>query len=137
MPRDLEEFLRKAAQRRQQQRGSGSADFAAEKPEVRAKSPSRSKPPVESSLESRRPSRPSKVDLADERMDAQLHDHFDHGLGGLAEPTHSVTASDSPDAATDQSNIMADLIYRLQQPEGVQQAILLNEILNRPTHRWD
>lgn len=137
MPRDLEEFLRKAAQRRQQQRGGRPADFAAEKPGARQERPSRVKPSVESSLASRRPSQPSKVDLADERMDAQLHDHFDHGLGGLAKPTHSVTASDSNDSETDRSTVMTDLIQMLQQPEGVQQAVLLNEILNRPTHRWD
>ena len=136
MPRDLEEFLRKAAQRRQQHPGGGSPDSAAEPSSLRRKSPQVNTSVAESSLESS-PSPPSKVHLADERMDAQLHEHFDHGLGGLAEPTHSVTASDSPDTEMDRSNVLGDLILMLGQPRGVQQAILLNDILNRPTHRWD
>lgn len=136
MPRDLEEFLRKAAQRRQQHHGGGSPSPVAGPGSRQLKPPQVKTSVAEATLESR-PSRPSKVHLADERMDAQLHEHFDHGLGGIAEPTQSVTASDSPDTETDRLNVMSDLIQMLGQPRGVQQAILFNEILNRPTHRWD
>jgi flagellar motility protein MotE (MotC chaperone) len=73
-----------------------------------------------------------RVKQADEQFDRQLNQKFDHKLGTLGSRS---SASDQPVesvAATPAANIAA----MLASPAGVQQAIIINEILRRPTDRW-
>lgn len=76
-----------------------------------------------------------RVVQADEKFDEQLHTKFDHEVGTLAE-RHAKRMKDEeskPEVATPAAQIVA----MLTNPEGVRQAILLNEILRRPEERWD
>lgn len=74
-----------------------------------------------------------RVRKADEQFDVQLHQKFDHELGSLA-GRRTETAADQPTA---ERVTPADQIAALlASPEGVRQAIVLNEILRRPTDRW-
>ena len=72
------------------------------------------------------------VGFADERMEAHLHDQFDHQIGTLAQ-------SDAPGSQGDTDEAIvraADLIQMLKDPTSIRQAVLLSEILCPPTHRW-
>lgn len=69
----------------------------------------------------------------DTQFDNQLKAKFDHTVGTLTEssskPQATVTA---PVPATPAAQIAA----MLANPEGVRQAVILNEILHRPSDRW-
>lgn len=75
-----------------------------------------------------------RVKQADEQFDVQLQKKFDHTLGSLA-PRPASRASDQP-AAPETATLAAQIAALLASPGGVRQAIVLNEILNRPTDRW-
>jgi hypothetical protein len=78
-------------------------------------------------------------DLAqtDERLEARLHEKFDHGLGSLAARRQAREAADLVEAGVAGMPTAAEnLLELLSTPQGVQQAIIMNEILNRPADRW-
>lgn len=78
-------------------------------------------------------------DLAqtDERLEARLHEKFDHGLGNLAARREAREAADLVEAGiTGTPTAAENLLEMLSTPQGVQQAIIMNEILNRPADRW-
>ncbi|MEC7499834.1 MAG: hypothetical protein VXY07_00795 [Planctomycetota bacterium] len=138
MPRDLEEFLRRAAQRRNQQgnRNSGTARSKNQMPVVKD-SPRESSDKSQNRVGDHRLLNASSVDRADERMESHLHDHFDQGLGKLAQPESSMDSSTAGNPNEETPGMVSGIFAMLRDPQGVQHAILLNEILNRPTHRWD
>jgi hypothetical protein len=73
-----------------------------------------------------------RVIQADEQFDVQLKAKFDHRLGTLASERDAgqqerLAAADTP--ARQIAAMLAD-------PAGVRQAIVLSEILNRPSDRW-
>ena len=138
MPRDLEEFLRRAAQRRNQQghQNSGTSWSNSQTP-LAKDSPGESFEKPQDSVGGRGLLNASAVDRADERMESHLHDHFDQGLGKLAQPESSMDSSTADTPTKDSPGMVSGLFAMLRDPKGVQHAILLNEILNRPTHRWD
>jgi hypothetical protein len=69
----------------------------------------------------------------DEQFDVQLKAKFDHDLGTLsASRTDDVQLKPVDGPATPAAQIAA----MLASPEGVRQAILLNEIMRRPSDRW-
>ena len=74
-----------------------------------------------------------QIGQADDRMEAHLHRKFDHNLGKLsareATPAEQVVVAL---AATPAEGIAA----LLATPQGMQQAIILSEIMRRPTDRW-
>jgi hypothetical protein len=74
----------------------------------------------------------SRVKQADAQFDRQLQQKFDHTIGSLTtRPTGTVQpAADAPLPAA------AQIAAMLASPDGVRQAVILNEILNRPTDRW-
>jgi len=75
-----------------------------------------------------------RVKRADEQFDEQLHQKFDHTLGSLADRAAVGTGGKQQlDKATTPA---AQIAAMLTSPEGVRQAVLLNEILRRPTDRW-
>jgi hypothetical protein len=72
-----------------------------------------------------------RIITEDQQFDNQLKAKFDHAVGTLAgttEPTpESVPAADTP---------ARQIAQLLSNPQGVRQAVLLNEILRRPSERW-
>lgn len=73
------------------------------------------------------------VRQADEQFDVQLHQKFDHELGSLG---HSTGTSGTTEAGSPPRSPAAQIAAMLASPEGVRQAIILNEILHRPSDRW-
>jgi hypothetical protein len=75
-----------------------------------------------------------RVKQADQQFDEQLNKKFDHALGSFGEGHLAGTGGQQPigKATTPAAQIAA----MLASPDGVRQAIMLNEILNRPTDRW-
>ena len=75
-----------------------------------------------------------RVKQADEQFDQQLNQKFDHTLGSFGDRDMAGTGGQPPigNAATPAAQIAA----MLASPDGVRQAVMLNEILNRPTDRW-
>jgi len=68
----------------------------------------------------------------DEQFDSQLKAKFDHTLGSLA-----ATAISSPDQqAPAPTTPAAQIAAMLANPDGVRQAVVLNEILRRPSNHW-
>lgn len=76
----------------------------------------------------------SRVKQADEQFDVQLHQKFDHDLGRLGDK--SAAATSQPTAPVETKSPAAQIAAMLASPDGVRQAVVLNEILNRPTDRW-
>ncbi len=77
---------------------------------------------------------------ADDRIDARLHQKFDHQLGNLdesdggeAKSTKKSERLSKPTTSMSAKNLR-DL---LSSPSGMRDAIILNEILTRPSDRWD
>ncbi len=74
------------------------------------------------------------VKQADEQFDRQLQHRFDHRLGSLDEQSPRGVSEQSKVAAADSP--AGQIAAMLARPEGVRQAILMNEILRRPVDRW-
>jgi hypothetical protein len=75
-----------------------------------------------------------RVKQADEQFDRDLQKKFDHDLGSLS---HRPTAAESsPSPTTEPKSPAAQIAALLASPGGVRQAIILNEIMQRPADRW-
>lgn len=70
----------------------------------------------------------------DAEFDVQLKRKFDHAVGTLAGSSLS-PAADQPAAAASPTPA-AQIAAMLTSPDGVRQAIVINEILRRPSDRW-
>jgi hypothetical protein len=71
----------------------------------------------------------------DHQFDVQLKAKFDHTVGTLT--GSSVTAAEQAAAVVSAANTpAAHIAVMLASPEGVRQAIVINEILRRPSDRW-
>jgi hypothetical protein len=88
-----------------------------------------------------------RVEQADDAMEARLHAVFDHGLGDLssrpatvatAEYTPAPEETPTPGDADAAAALAAatSLAARLRSPQGLREAIVLREILERPEYRW-
>jgi hypothetical protein len=73
-----------------------------------------------------------RIIAEDQQFDDQLKAKFDHAVGTLASTTLSETELVPVARETPASQIAA----MLANPDGVRQAIVLNEVLRRPTDRW-
>ena len=115
------------------------------KPRKDRQAPSRprtQKKPVESSAapQAAAPPKPvpaerlgAEVALADDRLDARLHERFDHQVGRLSgEQPDAVAAGDAALPASAAARVRAILAS----PRGVREALVLNEVLRRPADRW-
>jgi len=76
-----------------------------------------------------------QVGLADERLASHLHQTFDHQLGNLAGQPNEVERGGAAQVRTVVGG--TELSAMLRDPQTFRQAIVLNEILTRPEHRWD
>jgi hypothetical protein len=75
----------------------------------------------------------ARVKQADEQFDRQLQKKFDHELGTLGSRP---SATPPAEPATQTPSPAAQIAAMLSKPEGVRQAVILNEILHRPSDRW-
>lgn len=73
-----------------------------------------------------------KAAQADDKMEAHLHGVFDHGIGSLAheEQEQGDPAGEIPATAA------AGLAAMFANPGNIRQAIIMQEVLNRPIDRW-
>jgi hypothetical protein len=80
-----------------------------------------------------------------EAMAGHLHDVFDHRLGTLGgTPGESAEGAEAEDSAAAEDRVLAvsgtaaaGLAAVLAEPASLRQAVVLNEILARPEHRWE
>ena len=161
MAKDIEEFLKMAAQRRR--------ESAASPPPAQPIPPRQKTPPkqqqkqtrpspvvVESGVEIVPPRRESvathvqkhldnsrlkkhaeklgeEVGKADDKLDARLQQKFDHQVGHLT--SSSLGGVETTGKAKVSGKTKPTLLNMLASPQNVQQAIVMSEILNRP--EWD
>jgi len=163
MPDDIEDFLKRAAQRRQAKASPSPppnpAAFPPQRPEytsARSERIPRNRPenekPMQAILiedEAVEPVAKHVTQLQKERLKA-LREAEARRAGGTVKPVDQKPASQTyvvPERAAnvapkvttgDNQGFTATdrLVTMLRQPEGMMQAILLNEILTRPEHRW-
>ena len=79
------------------------------------------------------------VDKSDDRMEAHLHEYFEHDLGALGARTSAAADSSLDDDSPGQRRPPVkptDYLALLQNPASIRQAIILSEILTRPSDRW-
>ncbi|MBI2478304.1 MAG: hypothetical protein HYV60_06575, partial [Planctomycetia bacterium] len=79
------------------------------------------------------------VDKSDDRMEAHLHEYFEHDLGALGARTAAAadsTLDDDSPATKRKPEKPPNFLELLQNPASVRQAIILSEILTRPSDRW-
>jgi hypothetical protein len=83
------------------------------------------------------------IDHADDRMEAHMHDYFEHQLGDLGASTSRTSESSLDDDSPVHTGPGARkkrpaLNFRklLRSPTSVRDAIVLSEILRRPEDRW-
>lgn len=160
MAGDIEEFLRRAAQRRAQQQSPASKP----KPQ-RTHQTARVEPEVIEAVEvveladfagesvaehvadhmqgnvfgERISHLGENVDQADDKMEQHLHSVFEHDLGQLGARTATAADSILDDDSPGQQLVPVeptDYLALLQDPDSIRQAIILSEILARPTDRW-
>jgi len=74
-----------------------------------------------------------EVALADDRMQAQLQQKFDHRVGTLSPVSASTVVPASEAAASSAAREFRELLAR---PGGMRQIVIANEILRRPEERW-
>ena len=163
MPDDIEDFLKRAAQRRQAKASQSTppkpAQLAPQRPEytsARSERIPRNRPENE---------RPMQAILIEDEVVEPVAKHITalqkerlrvakeaatRRAGGTVRPVDQKVVSQAyvvPDRAPnvapkvttgDDNGFTATdrLVTMLRQPEGMMQAILLNEILTRPEHRW-
>jgi hypothetical protein len=70
----------------------------------------------------------------DQQFDAQLKAKFDHSVGTLT--GSNIAAEEVAAMSQGGSQVALQLAEMLASPDGMRQAIVLNEILRRPSERW-
>ncbi len=80
------------------------------------------------------------VDQAVEQLNEQVQHSFDHQVGHLAQAKRTAgRASDETDSTYGSSPLAAahPLVAMISNPSNLQAAVILGEIMQPPTHRWD
>jgi hypothetical protein len=152
---EIEEFLRRAAEGRQQARGAGQSRTGQAPRTKPARAPTPPPKPAEpaepprtvvahvekrldtSEFQRRTAQLGGEVAEADDKLDARVHDVFEHQLSQFdwRTPGELEAAGEAlPPSAT--TAAVAGIFPLLTNPEGLRQAIILNEILQRPSDRW-
>ena len=86
----------------------------------------------------------AEIDRSDDVMEAHLQDAFQHKLGDLGARTAAAEESVLDDDAKQKGSPSAppaqmpqvDILGMIRRPQELRIAIVLNEILTRPEHRW-
>jgi hypothetical protein len=79
------------------------------------------------------PKRPSEIEQIDEAMELQIHQALDHQVGSLASTAPTATSDQRPPADENRPRSVSEL---LRDPQSIRDAIVVSEILRRPTDRW-
>jgi hypothetical protein len=74
-----------------------------------------------------------RIAAEDRQFDTKLKAKFDHTVGTLGDSDSSTTAEPTPPPSDSPA---AQLAAMLANPGGIRQAVLINEILHRPSDRW-
>jgi hypothetical protein len=72
-----------------------------------------------------------ELDQADERMDARLHQQFDHAVGALGDSSDAVHEDPAKGQLPKEAVTTREIIDVFRSPERIREAIIMNEILNR------
>jgi len=72
----------------------------------------------------------AEVDTADEKMEAHLHQIFDHKLGQLKSSTTEAAVLQTDKAAAELS--LTQIVQMLRSPSSIRDAVIMSEILRRP-----
>jgi hypothetical protein len=75
----------------------------------------------------------AEVDLADEKLEAHLHQVFDHQLGQLKT---SGDGAAGPQAQGTHDLSAVDILRLLRSPQSVRDAFIMSEIFRRPDTNW-
>lgn len=160
---EIEKFLRQAAARRgggQAQRPVQQPEIEYVEPEFvepqtgqgrHIQSSVSSRHVQASNYDQRAAQRGMRESQADDMMDAHLHEKFDHKISNLSGETSKVASHYEDQGASpytdDQdatpyidddvaSDFVRDLVHMFRRPANIRQAIIMNEILQRPENRW-
>jgi hypothetical protein len=168
MSDEIDEFIRRAAERRKQGQGqrktqqrpaqSAPSPVARERTRPRMLQPevldaeivsAEVVPDIATSVSQHLDTRTShfgeEPGLADDRVEARLHQTFDHKLGQLTQSGPIVAQQTTVRSATDNAaevttspanEALGFLINALRTPQNLRQAVILGEILTRPEHDW-
>lgn len=158
---ELNDFLRRAAEKRAEASTQSPAAASAGRESPRSRKRKSTTPvavqPVEQSLTQRR--MVSSLETRDEarapvvpigqlaqsvnEIDSHVQQVFDHRLGQLGAPipavsgvSASATATGSQDTQALAPTLASEISALLANPRSLQGAIILNEILSRPEERW-
>ena len=131
---DIDDFLRRAAERRARGKRPAIEILEPIEAEIVEAEPVDLSSHVSSYLDSSKFAQRASVlghrlGLPEDTSESRLHSKFDHELGSLRRP--DVPAE--PAKATPTAGGLLDL---LRSPESLRQAIVLSEILQPPRHRW-
>jgi hypothetical protein len=74
------------------------------------------------------------VGLADEQLESHLQAKFEHRLGALDDAPGMPGEVQRPPSAAEL--LAREILQMLTSPHSVRKAIVLNEILSPPAHRW-
>lgn len=74
-----------------------------------------------------------RIVAEDAQFDVQLKSKFDHTVGTLGGSEVSATATSTPAMSDTPAGQLAAM---LANPSGIRQAVIVNEILRRPSDRW-
>jgi hypothetical protein len=74
-----------------------------------------------------------RIAAEDQEFDSQIKAKFDHTLGTLGSTETLTTPTSGPPPADTPA---AELAAMLASPGGIRRAVMLNEILRRPSERW-
>lgn len=77
--------------------------------------------------------RPSEIEKIDEAMELQIHQALDHQVGSLAGAAPIATSDQKPPEDENRPRSVSEL---LRDPRSIRDAIVVSEILRRPTERW-
>ena len=138
MSNDIEEFLRRAAERRQQAARQRSA-------QQQAQTKSRSAPQYTDRAAERRVASPGDTEPEEVAVVAEIVEptEAEYVSGGLAHRRDAERAAKKLAnaqvvlaAPVTPESLIAAITLQLSTPDGLRQALLIREILDRPTHRW-
>lgn len=77
-----------------------------------------------------------RIASEDQQFDVQLRAKFDHTLGTLAGGPVPAAAEPASSGPLPSDTPAAQIAALLANPTGIRQAVLINEILRRPSERW-
>lgn len=83
-----------------------------------------------------------RVEVADDEMDAHLHQVFDHSVGRLRKTTEGTPSAEKSASPSEAAVVIRDaspahgIAELLRSLQSVRNAFILSEVLNRPADRW-